>query len=157
MVGHLLAVEVLGQDVVVGLGGGLEELVAAAGDLVGHVIGDGDLDFVGAVPAIGLAMDEVDVAAERLGGTDGQLERRDLGAERRTQRVEGGQRIGVLAVALVDEEARRPVGRPTQGHRLFEAGLDTARCVDHEQRPVGGGEALHDLGHEIGIAGRVDE
>ena len=37
LVGDLLALEVLGQDVVVGLGGGLQQLVAAARDLVGQL------------------------------------------------------------------------------------------------------------------------
>ena len=48
-VGDLLAVEVLGQDVVVGLGGGLEELVAALGDLGLEFGRDRDLDFLAAV------------------------------------------------------------------------------------------------------------
>ena len=93
VVGDLLALEVLGHDVVVGLGRGLEQLVAAAGDLVGELVGDRDLDLVVAVPAVRLAMDEVDVAAERLGRADGQLERRDLVAERGAQGVEGGGRV----------------------------------------------------------------
>ena len=50
-VGDLLALEVLRQDVVVRLGGGLEELVAAPGDLVGQVVRDRDLDLLAAVPA----------------------------------------------------------------------------------------------------------
>ena len=89
-VGDLLALEVLGQDVVVGLGRRLEQLVAPADDLVGELVGDRDLDLGGAVPAEGLAVDEVDVALERFGRPDRQLERRDLLAEGRPQRVEGG-------------------------------------------------------------------
>ena len=62
LVGDLLAVEVLDQDVVVGLRGGLEELIPPARDLVGQLVGDRDLDLVVPVPPIGLAVDEVDVA-----------------------------------------------------------------------------------------------
>ena len=62
-VGDLLALEVLRQDVVVGLGGGLEELVSPARDLVGHAVGDGCLHLLAALPGEGLAVDEVDVAA----------------------------------------------------------------------------------------------
>ena len=51
-VGDLLALEVLGQDVVVGLGGGLEQLVAAAGDLVGQVVRDRDLDLLAALALV---------------------------------------------------------------------------------------------------------
>ena len=47
----LLALEVLGQDVVVGLGGRLEQLVAPARDLAGQLVGDRDLDLLAAVPA----------------------------------------------------------------------------------------------------------
>ena len=49
-VGDLLALEVLGQDVVVGLGGGLEQLVAAARDLVGQLGRDLDLGALAASP-----------------------------------------------------------------------------------------------------------
>ena len=48
-VGDLLALEVLHQDVVVGLGRGLEELVAPARDLVGHPVGDRRLDLLAAL------------------------------------------------------------------------------------------------------------
>jgi hypothetical protein len=50
-VADLLALEVLGENVVVRFGGGLEELVATPGDLVGEGVGDGDLDLGLAVPA----------------------------------------------------------------------------------------------------------
>ena len=75
----------------------------------------------------------------------------------RPQRVERGGRVGVLAVALVDEEAGRPTGRSAEGDGGLEAGLDAGRGVHDEQRAVGRGEALDDLGHEVRVAGRVDE
>ena len=49
-VGDLLALEVLGQDVVVRLGGGLEQLVAPAGDLGGQLVRDRDLDLLARRP-----------------------------------------------------------------------------------------------------------
>jgi hypothetical protein len=156
-IGDLLAVEVLDEDVVVGLRGRREELLTASGDLVGQILGDRDLDLRGAVPAVRLAMDEVDVALERLGGADRDLERRDLLAERRAQRVEGSPRVGVLPVALVDEEARGAPRRAAQADRLLEAGLDARRGVHDEQRPVDRGEALDHVRDEVGIAGGVDE
>ena len=157
-VGDLLALEVLGQDVVVGLGRGLEQLVAPPRDLVGHVVRDRDLDLLRAVlEPPRLAMDEVDVALERLGRADRELERRDLVAEGRAQGVERGGRVGVLAVALVDEEARRGPGRAAQRDRLLEARLDAGRGVHHEDRAVGRGEALDDVRDEVRVAGRVDE
>ena len=84
-------------------------------------------------------MDEVDVALERFGGADGQLERRDLVAEARAQGVQRRRRIGVLAVALVDEETRRGAGRTSQRHGVLEAGLNAARGIHHEDRAVGRG------------------
>ena len=51
-VGDLLALEVLRQDVVVRLGRGLQQLVAATGDLVGHRGGDLRLDLLVALPAV---------------------------------------------------------------------------------------------------------
>ncbi len=89
-VGDLLAVEVLHQHVVVGLRGRLEELVAAARHLVGHVGRDLGLDLLAALVDVGLAMDEVDVALEVVGGPDRELEWRDLVAERPPERVERG-------------------------------------------------------------------
>ena len=125
-VADLLALEVLREDVVVGLRGGLEQLVAAAGDLALELGGDGDLDLGLAVELPGLAMDEVDVAVEALAGADREVERRDLVAERGPERVEGDRRVGVLAVALVDEEEGRPTGRSAERDGVLETGLDTA-------------------------------
>ena len=60
----LLALEVLGQDVVVRLGGGLQQLVAAGRDLAGKLVRDRDLDLLRTVEPERLAVDEVDVALE---------------------------------------------------------------------------------------------
>jgi hypothetical protein len=65
-------------------------------------------------------MDQVDVAAERLGRTDGELQRGDLVPER-PRAVRRGSAVGirVLTIALVDEEAAAavsivPASRPLQ-------------------------------------------
>ena len=87
-VGDLLLAEVLLEHVVVGLGRRLEQLVPAPRDLVGELVGDRDLDLLAALEPLGLAMDEVDVAAERVRGADRDVERRDLVPERLAQRVE---------------------------------------------------------------------
>ena len=110
-----------------------------------------------AVPLPGLAVDEVDVAAELLGRPDRQVERGDLVAEGPAEGIEGGGRVGVLAVALVDEEAGGPTARPTQRDRHLEAGFDAAAGVHDEDDPVDRGDALDDLGHEVRVAGRIDE
>ena len=81
LVADLLALEVLGQHVVVGLGRGLEQLVAAARDLVGELGRDRDLGALALLPDVRLAVNEIDVAAERVGLADGQVQWRDLVAE----------------------------------------------------------------------------
>ena len=57
---------------------------------------------------------------------------------------------------LMKKQAAVP-GRAAQGDGLFEAGLDAGRGVHDEQRPVGGREALDDLGDEVRVARRVDQ
>ena len=88
---------------------------------------------------------------------DREVERRDLVAEPGTERVERRDRVGVLAVAAVQEEARRATGRPTQGDGVLQARLDASGGIHHEQRAVGRGEAGDHLGDEVRVAGRVDE
>ena len=107
----LLLAEVLLEHAVVRLGGRLEQLVPPPGDLVGQLRRDRDLDLLAALELPRLAVDEVDVAAEGLRGADREVERRDLVAERLAQRIEGRPRIRVLAVALVEDEARGGRGR----------------------------------------------
>ncbi len=153
----LLALEVLGQDVVVRLGRGFEQLIAARGDLSGKLVGDRDLDLLRTVEAERLAVDEVDVSLERLRRADRQVERRDLGPERRPQRVQRLRRVGVLAVGLVDEEAGRGVRGTRLRNGLLEPGLHAARGVHDEDRAVGRGEAFDDLRDEVRVARRVDE
>ena len=156
-VGDLLALEVLHEHVVVRLGGGLEELIPPARHLVGHPVGDRRLDLLAAVERERLPVDQVDVAREVVGRADRELERRDLVAEGRPERVERRGRVGVLLVALVDEEARRGPGRPPERDRLLEARLDAARRVHDEDRAVGGLEAGDHLGDEVEVARRVDD
>ncbi len=151
------AVEVLGHHVVVGLGGRLEQLVAAGRDLGGELVRDRDLDLLAALELPGLAVDEVDVAAERVGLADRQMQRRDLVAEPLAEPIEGRRGVAVLAVALVQEEARGAAGRATKRDGRLQAGADVGRGVDDEQRAVGGGEAGHDLRHEVRVARGVDQ
>ncbi len=153
----LLLTEVLLEHVVVRFGRGFEQLVAAEGHLVGQLGRDGDLHVHGAVELVGLAMDQVHVAGERLPGADRDVERGDLVAERGAQGVERRRRVGVLAVALVEHEAGRDAGLAPGPDRRLEPGLDATRRVHHEQRGIGGVEAFDHLGHEIRVAGRVDD
>jgi hypothetical protein len=119
-VGDLLALEVLRQDVVVRLGCRLEQLVAATGDLAPRARPGWDLDFLEPSQPVRLAVDEVDVAAERVGSADRELERAILSRTPRRSASRAAVGVRVLAVALVDEEAgavfvARPSRRPAPG------------------------------------------
>ncbi len=73
------------------------------------------------------------------------------------QRVERGRGVGVLLVALVDEEAGGGVRAPSLGDRLLEPGLDAGRGVHHQDRTIDRREPLDDVGHEVRIARRVED
>ena len=94
-------------------------------------------------------MDEVDIPGERFRSPDRELERRDLVAERGAERVECRGGIGILAIALVDEEARGGIGRPRQRNCVLEARLDTGGGIHDQERAIRGVEPGHDLGREI--------
>jgi len=106
-VGDLLALEVLGHDVVVRLGRSLDQLIAAGRNLAGQVRRNRDLCLLAARHLVGLAMDEVHVAGERLGRSERDVQRRDLLAERGPEPVQRIARVGILSVAFVDEEECR--------------------------------------------------
>ena len=107
---------------------------------------------------VGLAVDEVDVALERLGRADRELERRDLVAEaspaaRRARRVGSAFSRSHL---LMKKQAAVPVARP-RATACSRPASTPAGGVHDEERAVGRGEALDDLGDEVRVAGRVDQ
>ena len=77
-VGDLLALEVLGHDVVVGFRRGFDQLIAAGGDLGGQVGRHGDFDFLAALHFVGLLVDQIHEALEGVRGADRHVQRRDL-------------------------------------------------------------------------------
>ena len=127
-------------------------------DLVGQLVGDRDLDLARAVPA-----------ARPCGGRGRRSPRtsrprrsragaarsccRSSPAARRAPRVGSAFSRSHL---LMKKHAAVPVARPS-ATAVLEAGLDAARGVHHEERAVGRGEALDDVGDEVRVAGRVDQ
>src|SRR4029078_4928297 len=63
----------------------------------------------------------------------------------------------VLLVALVDEEAGRRGGAPTERDGQLEARLDTTRAVGRASGGAGRLEARDDLCDEVEVARRVDD
>ncbi len=72
-----------------------------------HLRRDRDLLGLAALVDVGVLLDDIDVAAKRPRGTDGQIDRRDLRSEARLELLQGGVVVRVLAVHLVDEDHPR--------------------------------------------------
>ena len=104
----------------------------------------------------GPAVDHVDGAREGLTLADGHLERRDLVAELRAQRVNGPHRVGALTVAVGDHEDRGLRQGTAESDGGLRARLGAGR-VHGDERRVDRREALDDLAHEVGVAGGVDD
>ncbi len=104
-----------------------------------------------------MLLDDVDVAAERVGGADRQVHGRDLGTETRLELIERRVVVRVLAIHLVDEDHSRQAAGVGEPPDLLGADLDPGRGVDHHDRGVDGGQRLHHIGLEVGIAGGVDD
>ncbi len=156
-VADLLPLEVLGQHVLVRVRGCLQQLIPPARDLLGHLLGHRHLLPPATIEDVCPAVHQVDVPPERVGRPDGDLQRRDLGAESRSQRIQRRVGVGVLPVAAREHEESRGVRLPAQGDGLLRARLNATRGVHRKQRPVGRREALDHLAHEVGVAGRVDK
>ena len=115
--------------------------------------------FVG-LPAFihgGVLLDDVDVATEALGCTDGQVDGRDLWPEGGLELVQHRVVVGVLAVHLVDEhEPGQPAGIGQAPH-LIGPHFDAGARIHHHDRGVHRRQRLYHVGLEVGVAGRIDE
>ena len=121
-----------------------------------QLVRDRDLDLGLAVPLPGLAMDQVDVAGEGVGGADRQLERRDLVAERGSQRIEGAVGSAFSRSALLmKKQAAVPVVRP-RPTAVSRPASTPPEASTTNRAPSHGGHGRDGLGHEVGVAGRID-
>ena len=138
--------------------GGLDQLVAAGRDLGREVGRDRDLGLLAALRAChALPWIDVHEAGEAVRRADRHLERRDLLAERGAQLVDRGAGVARSRGRTCSRRTARAVVPAGDGHGQFEARLDVARGVHEDDRGVGRGEALDDLGDEVGVAGGVDQ
>ncbi len=159
-VADLLALEVLGQHIVVRLGRRLEQLVAPASDLVGQVGRNLRLGPLATSPR------------RRPCGGPGRRSpascrpcRWPAGAARSCCRtaarsfVERGGRIRVLTLAAGDHEEspRCPWARPGDTARSMPASTPPEEASIVSSARVGRFEALDHLAGEVGVAGRVDQ
>jgi hypothetical protein len=155
--GGLLALEVPLEEGIVGHHDALDHLVV---DLVLEVLElGGDLLGVGGAVLVDLGGvgEDVGHAPERGLRPDGQLQRRDVGAEALADLLEGALEAGPLPVELVHEDQvghAELLGQAPDGLGLD---LDAVDRAHHEQRQVGGLQRGEDLRGEVGVARGVDE
>ena len=156
-----VAVHELLHEGVVGLREELDEALAVLvvhGLVVGRDV-DG-LEF-GAervvLEVVGLALDEIDDALERLGRAPRNLHGRGLGAELRDHHLDAAVEVRADAVHLVDErDARNAVAVCLAPHRLGLR-LDAGDGVEHGHRAVEHAQRALDLGREVHVARGVDD
>ena len=156
--GDLLALEEAVRDLIVQIGERLDQALVPGGCFGGQLGRDlPHLDLVSQVVAIGdrLHVDQVDHAAERVLGTDRQLQRDRVGAQPVLDHVDDVPEVRAGTVELVDEaEARHAVAIGLAPDRLGLR-LDTRHAVEHHDRTVEHAQAALDLDGEIHVPGRV--
>ncbi len=152
-----LALEVALEHGVVGHHDALDQVVV---DLVLerlHVVGDGlGVGHPALVDVRGVG-EQVGDAPEPGLLPDGQLQRRDAGAQPVAQLGQRGVVVGALAVELVDEHHAGDAEPGGQAPRLLGLDLDAVDGADHEHGEVGDAQRGGHVAHEVGVAGRVDE
>ncbi len=160
LVRDLVSVEVVLHQLVGDLGHLVHELLAVLVGLRAQRIGNVDLLGVGppgAAVAVGLHVDQVDQALQLVRCPDRDLGGHHVGAERRLQRFQRREEVSPLAVEHVHvEQARqpqllRPLPQPLGAH------LDAGDRVDHEHRALAHAQRGQRVGHEAGLARRVDQ
>src|SRR5436190_2434390 len=161
VLGHLFAVEVLLEDLVVRLADLLDQLLAEVLRVVEHVRRDVADDEVGAhrLVLVGhrLHANEVDDAEELVLAADRQVERDGVAPELAGDLLERPLEVRADAVHLVDEADARDavlVGLAPDGLRLR---LDAGDRVEHRDRAVEDAQRALDFGGEVDVAGRVDD
>ena len=160
--GELLALEVLLHDLVIGLGEGLEQLLAVLLDLVGHVgrdlLDDVVLALGGlAAPDLGVHLDQVHDTDEVALGADRQLEDQRGRVQLVHDRVDDAVEVRAGAVELVDEAHPRDgvlVGLAPHGLRLR---LHAGHAVEHGDGAVEDAQRALDLDGEVDVTGGVDD
>ncbi len=152
-----LSFEVLGEDLVVGFGRCLQQLVPPQRHLIDQVLRDGHLVTGAVLVDPGAAMDHVDVPPEPVPLADGHLEGRDLAAELGAQGVHGSHRVSVLPVATGHHEEGRASQRAALCDRVLGARPDGRASVRGDQRTIHGAERGDELTHEVGVARCVDD
>ena len=160
--GELFATEVLLEQLLVGLGDRLEQLVAVllgtllqiSGDLA-HLVLLTELGLAG--PHLGVHLDQVDDALERILGADRQLDDQGLGAETILDGLHGEVEVRADLVHLVDEADARNVVLVGLPPHLLGLRLDAFLAVEHGDRAVEHAQGPLHLDREVDVSRGVDD
>src|SRR5690606_20186047 len=156
--GDLLALQVLGHQLVVDHGHRLEQGLPGRLHVVHHLGRDvrlGALRTQVVYVNDGLLSDQVHDTAEIILRTDGQLDGHRLGAQLLADLLHDTVEIGPDAVHLIDErDARHVVLVRLAPHRL-RLGFDATHAAEHRDRAVEHPQATLHLYGEVHVSGRV--
>ena len=160
--GQVAVLEELVHEFVVGFGGGFHELLVVLLGLVLEIVRDlGGVvlgaELLGAVPHVGLHLDQVDDAGEVVLGTDRQLHHNRSGAQLLLDGVDGVVEVRAQLVHLVDEaDTRNAVLISLTPHGLGLR-LHAFLAVEHGDGAIEHAQGALDLGREVHVAGGVDD
>ena len=149
--------EILREEIVVGLGGGLRELLSIRLDRVHHLAGDLGFRDLAVRGDEGLHGDQIDDAGEAGLAADRHLERREPPLEPLLQRLEGAGEVGPLAVEAVDDDHARQPELVGELPDLLGLHLHARHRVDHHDGGARHAEPGAGVGDEIAVPGRVDQ
>ena len=160
---HLFFHEHLFHQVVVAVGGGLQQLLAAQLGLFGelgrngvHGLGPGHALVVGLEVPCGHG-DQVHDAPEVVLGAHGQLSGNGRRAQAVAHGLDGMEEVGAHAVVLVDVGDARHVVAAGLAPDGFGLRLHAGDRVEHGDGAVEHAQGTFHLGGEVNVAGRVDD
>ncbi len=131
----------------------IEQLLGFLGDLRLFVLAG--LDAL--LELVGFLREQIHDAVEAVRLADGHLDGNDLVREARLDLLVDAVEVGVLLVHHRDDEQHRVTPGDRLTEHLFGADFDAGRGGDHDERPIGGGEAGDRIALEVEVSWRVDQ
>ena len=155
--GQRALLEILGQEIVVGLGGGFHQLLAPLLHRVGELGRDGGLAGLAIGEDGRLLGDQIDVAAEAALLADRHVHRHDAPLEAAAQRLQRAEEVGALAVEAIDDDGAGQIELAGELPDLLGLHLHAGHRVDHHHRRLHHPQAGARVGDQIPVARRVDQ
>ncbi len=149
--------EVLLHEVVVGLRGGLHDLLSVLGYYVGHVVGNRALGLLSVGGRVGDPFHEVDDSLHRRLAADRDSEGDGIALKSVADLGEDTREIGVLSIELRDGHHARQSPLGGHGGIGLRLDLDPGTSVDHHHDPVCDAQSRRDLAAEVSVSGSVEQ